>query len=82
MGRTVAELDHVMSSDELFEWCEFFALYPFDDFHRYHRPAALVSIGMAGGDVADRLEWLQPDPRLADKSETDRSIIKAFLRSK
>lgn len=78
MGRTVGELERSLTEEEFREWLDFFALYPFDDFSRFHRPAALVSIGLAGGDVADRLEWLQPDPRTADMSDVDRSIIKAF----
>jgi hypothetical protein len=40
---------------------EFYRMYPFDDYHRFHRPAALVAGAMAGGDMAARLEWLQPD---------------------
>ncbi len=67
-----------MTAGEFLDWCEFFAMYPFDDFHRYHRPAALTSIGLSGGDVSDRLEWLQPDPQMAGLSEVDRSLIKAF----
>ena len=78
MGRTVGELERSLTEEEFREWMDFFTLYPFDDFHRFHRPAALVSIGLAGGDVADRLEWLQPDPLTADMSDVDRSIIKAF----
>ncbi len=79
---TVAELGERMTQQEFTDWCDFFALYPFDDFHRFHRPAALVSIGMSGGDMAERLEWLQPDPQTAGLSEVDRSILKAFTRSK
>lgn len=79
---TVAELGERMTQAEFTDWCDFFALYPFDDFHRFHRPAALVSIGMAGGEIAERLEWLQPDPSMTGLSEVDRSILKAFTRSK
>ena len=77
---TVAELRGRMEEDEFQDWLDFFALYPFDDFHRIHRPAALVSVSMAGGGdaFADRLEILQPDPKLAGLSEVDRSLIKAF----
>lgn len=37
---------------------------------------------MAGGDVSERLEWLQSDPKTAGLSDVDRSILKAFTRSK
>lgn len=80
MGRTVAELHATMSADEYQSWMQFFSLYPFDDFHRFHRPAALVSASMSGGAeaFADRLEVLQPDPVLAGMTEADRSILKAM----
>lgn len=79
MGRTVEELRRSMTADEFASWVEFFALYPFDDYHRHHRPAALVSASLGGGSnaIADRLEFLQPDPELAGMSDVDRSILKA-----
>ena len=77
---TVADLRVRMTEEEFQDWLDFYAMYPFDDFHRIHRPAALVSVSMAGGGdaFADRLEVLQPDPKLAGLSEVDRSLIKAF----
>jgi len=77
---TVADLHVRMTEEEFQDWLDFFAMYPFDDLHRIHRPAALVSVSMAGGGdaFADRLEVLQPDPKLAGLSEVDRSLIKAF----
>ena len=77
---TVADLRVRMTEDEFQDWLDFFQMYPFDDRHRHHRPAALVSASMAGGGeaFADRLEILQPDPKLAGLSEVDRSLIKAF----
>lgn len=79
MGRTVAELHATMSADEYQSWIQFFCLYPFDDFHRFHRPAALVSASMSGGGDAfsDRLNILQPDPAEADMSDVDKSIMQA-----
>lgn len=52
-----------MTLPEYLSWIEFYKLYPFDDFHRYHRPAALVaqSLGGEDADVVAMLEWLQPD---------------------
>lgn len=77
---TVADLRVRMTEEEFQDWLDFYAMYPFDDLHRIHRPAALVSVSMAGGGdaFADRLEVLQPDPKLAGLSEVDRSLIKAF----
>lgn len=68
-----------MSADEYQSWLQFFALYPFDDLHRYHRPAALVSVSMAGGGEAfpERLSILQPDPAEAGMSDVDKSVMKA-----
>jgi hypothetical protein len=54
-----------MAQPEFLEWVEFFKLYPFDDHHRYHRPAAL---GFASAflpeartqAIEDALRWLSP----------------------
>lgn len=77
---TVAELGQRMTEEEFQEWLEFFGMYPFDDFHRLHRPAALVSVCLAGGGDAwqERIDFLQPDPTLAGLSDVDKSLIKAF----
>ena len=77
---TVADLHVRMTEEEFQDWLDFFAMYPFDDLHRIHRPAALVSVSMAGGGdaFADRLEVLQPDPKLAGLSDVDKSLIRAF----
>ena len=50
-----------MTQREFHDWCDFYRLFPFDDYHRHHRPAALVSVSMGGGDVSERLEWLSPE---------------------
>jgi len=77
---TVADLRVRMTEEEFQDWLDFYAMYPFDDLHRIHRPAALVSVSMAGGGdaFADRLEVLQPDPKLAGLSDVDKSLIRAF----
>jgi hypothetical protein len=77
-GRTIAEWKESMEQPEFLTWVEFFKLYPFDDFHRYHRPAALVSTALGGGDVKPRLDWLQPEPDVDGLSEADRNTLKAF----
>jgi hypothetical protein len=50
-----------MSRAEFLAWGEFYRMFPFDDFHRYARPAALVASSMSG-HLRERLEWLAPDP--------------------
>lgn len=59
-------------------WREFYRLYPFDDMHRFHRPAALVAGSLGGGELKDRLDWLQPDPVNAGWDEADLRTFAAF----
>ncbi|MBB1060430.1 hypothetical protein [Marilutibacter spongiae] len=66
-----------MSPAELDVWREFFRLYPFDDHHRYHRPAALASASM-GGDFQKKLDFLSP-PVFGDQySEADIATMRAL----
>jgi hypothetical protein len=74
----VAEWQASMTQAEYNNWIAFYRSYPFDDLHRYHRPAALVSVSMGGGDVKDRLEWLAPEPVPDGLNEADVRTIKAF----
>lgn len=67
-----------MTQPEFLAWVEFYKLYPFDDLHRHHRPAALVARSMSGADVEDLLDWLAPDPKLAKMSAADRATMKAL----
>ncbi|WP_064746811.1 phage tail assembly protein T [Lysobacter antibioticus] len=70
-----------MTHREFEEWVVFMRLYPFDDFHRFHRPAALVAQAMGGGSMRDKLEFLQPtppDPALAGYSSADARTLAAF----
>lgn len=59
-------------------WREFYKLFPFDDYHRFHRPAALVATRVGGGGVDSALRWLQPDPVMAGFSEADANTMRAF----
>jgi hypothetical protein len=43
----------------------------------YHRPAALISQSMAGGDMAQKIEWLS-SPIVRDLSDADLRTLKAF----
>lgn len=76
-----------MPNDEFEAWRQFYVLYPFDDLHRYHRPAALVAASMTSGDVMPafnaRLKFLQPDPPSPEElsgqfSESDLRTIRAL----
>lgn len=58
LGRTVRELQAVMTAPEFDTWKAFYAAHPFDDFHRYHRPAALISASF-GGDYDAKLDVLR-----------------------
>jgi hypothetical protein len=73
----VGELQSAMTQAEFLAWVQFYRLYPFDDYHRYYRPAALVSQSMGGGDVKERLDWLQPDPTYSGYSEAEVRSFKA-----
>lgn len=76
-GRTVAEWKAAMTDDEFDDWCEYYRRWPFDDFHRYHRPAALQA-QMSGGlkNTEDLLAWLQPDdtPQRRPRNAADETI--------
>lgn len=67
-----------MSQREFRQWVEFYRNHPFDDLHRYHRPAALVSVSIAGGDVKERLEWLAPEPVPEGLDEADLRTMRAL----
>lgn len=78
-GRTVSEWKANMSRSEFLAWGDFYRAYPFDDYHRFHRPAALVASSIGGGEISNRLDWLQPPrPVSQDYSEADLNTLKAF----
>lgn len=66
-----------MPQAEFMSWVQFYRLFPFDDFHRFHRPAALIGASM-GGDVKSKLEWLAPEPVPEGYSQADLNTFKAF----
>jgi len=63
---------------ELNDWREYYRLYPFDDLHRYHRPAALIARQMGGGEIQPLVEWLQPPAWQEGMSATDVSTLRAL----
>lgn len=67
-----------MSQAEYHEWARFYSIFPFDDFHRFHRPAALISQSIGGGDIQARLNWLQPEPGTFGLNDADIETMKAF----
>ncbi|VVE68871.1 hypothetical protein PAN31117_03104 [Pandoraea anapnoica] len=85
-GRTVAEWKAAMGDQEFQRWAEFYQAWPFDDYHRFHRPAALIAGAMASGDdpedtMRKRLEWLQPSAAEKPKhTQADIDIFRAAGR--
>lgn len=77
-GRTVDEWQRVMTQSEFSAWVEFYRLFPFDDLHRHHRPAALIAGALGGGDLQQRLDWLQPQPLPVGWTEADINSFRAF----
>ncbi len=76
-GRTIGELQQSMTQIEFHAWIEFYKLNPFDDLHRYYRPAALLA-GVQGADSSKAIEWLQPEAAPEGFSEYDLQTFKAF----
>lgn len=65
LGYTVGELLERLTPGELEGWRAYARLFPFDDLHRYHRPAALIAqhASTKGGDLKKLLDFLQPRPQ-------------------
>jgi hypothetical protein len=75
LGKTVAELQATLTPDELESWRQFYTRWPFDDFHRFHRPAALVATSFGGGEMEPVLDWLQPPEY--ERPQADRDLFAA-----
>lgn len=52
-------------------------MYPFDDLHRFHRPAAVVGAAF-GGKYESILGFLVPSPDNPALSDADRDVAKAL----
>lgn len=66
-----------MSPAELKLWNDYFDLYPFDDHHRYHRPAAQIAASMCG-EFQKHLDFLSP-PAFGDQyNDADIRTMRAF----
>jgi len=66
-----------MTQAEFMRWSEFYRSYPFDDFHRFHRPAALIARSFSGGEMRPLLEWLQPREEDDSLTDADRDLFRA-----
>jgi hypothetical protein len=73
----VAELQARMSQREFRAWVHFYRQNPFDDLHRYHRPAAMVASAMSGS-YAERIKFLAPDPVPEGYSQAELNSFAAF----
>jgi hypothetical protein len=75
-----------MTLPEFLSWRAFYDLYPFDDFNRFHRPAALVANSMNGRSIPEALAWLQAEPQAAPApgertyTAVESSLMRAFGR--
>lgn len=78
LGKTVGELKSTMSHPEFMRWAEFYKDFPFDDFHRYHRPAAIGAVGSVNMKFEDILDWLQKPQTPEGMTDVDMSVIKAL----
>lgn len=67
-----------MSQSEFEAWEQYYMMSPFDDLHRYHRPAALVARSMSSGKIGDMIEWLENAQPSSELSDADLATLKAF----
>lgn len=68
-----------MTQREFEAWREFYLVSPFDDRHRFHRPAALVaSMNGKKMETQDALDWLSPEPSFGDLSDADVATVRAL----
>jgi len=76
-GRTIAEWQASMSQLEFIRWIEFWRRWPFDDVHRYQRPALLIAqaLGADGNAAAD---WLSPPDIPEGWTAADIATMRAF----
>lgn len=87
LGKTVGGLQRDMSHREFESWKRLYAIRPFDDVHRFHRPAAVIAHSMGGGDLGRTLDILIDERKVIDEmqrsmggsfSEVDKATIAAL----
>ncbi len=81
-GRSIAELQSAMSQREFERWKHFYERFPFDDVHRYQRPAALIAKTMTKTEMPQLLDWLGR-PLVVDQADIETKTLAAlgFKRS-
>lgn len=71
-----------MTHAEFKSWVDYYEEFPFDDHHRYHRPAVLVAQSMGGGDAEAKFDYLVPPKAGSNEgsgySEADLNTLAAF----
>lgn len=68
-----------MVDSEFERWKDFYLEYPFDDYHRIHKPFALLSSLTSGNnDFQVYIDILAPEPIPDGMNEADMSILKAL----
>lgn len=79
LGQTVGELKRKITQREFRDWMTFYRAHPFDDMHRYHRPAALVAQSMRpGGEIQPLLDWLHPPEWATGLAQSDINTLRAL----
>lgn len=68
-----------MSASEFAAWKAFFVMYPFDDAHRYHRPAAAMAASF-GGKYESVIEFLSPEPTPPGMSAADAQTLRSMMK--
>lgn len=67
-----------MTQREFESWVAYYRRFPFDDLHRYHRPAALVASAHNGRPTKEALDYLQPEAVPDGMTQADYNTLKAF----
>jgi hypothetical protein len=68
-----------MPQSEFDAWREFYDKYPFDDFHRFHRPAAMVATVVRNDrKLQERLDYLQPDRSNDGLTDADMTTLQTL----
>ena len=67
-----------MTRSEFVAWIQFYQRWPFDDFHRFHRPAALIASSMGGEEMQKLIDFLSPPVHVRKFCELDEQILSRF----
>lgn len=69
-----------MSEQEFRRWVRFYRQQPFDDLHRYYRPAVLQAASFGGGDMGVMMDFLlgKTAEKESEPENADLSVLKAF----